>query len=78
MYAGLQTITTVKMTPCWDKERRLVPQEEAVAPPQLSQLRPLRPFHELRDMTHEEKVFSMEQHINLYFHHIEVINDLIE
>ena len=36
-----------------DKERRQVPQEEAPAPPQSAQPRPLRPFHELRDMTHE-------------------------
>ena len=61
-----------------DEERRQVPQEEAPALPQSAQPRPLRPFHELRDMTHEGEVFSMEQHTNLYFHHIEVINDLIE
>ena len=29
-------------------------------------------------MTHKGQVFSMEQHRNLYFHHIEVINDLLE
>ena len=61
-----------------DEERRQVPQEEAPAPPQSAQPRPLRPFHELRDMTHEGQVFSMEQCTNLYFHHVEVINDLIE
>ena len=50
-----------------NEKRRQVPQEEAPAPPQSAQLRPLRSFHELRDMTHEGQVFS-----------IEVINDLIE
>ena len=29
-------------------------------------------------MTHDGQVFSMEQHTNLYFHHVEVINDLVE
>ena len=61
-----------------DEEMSQVPQEEAPAPPQSAQLRLLRPFHELRDMTHEGQVFSMEQHTNLYFHCVEVINDLIE
>ena len=78
MYAGLQTITTGEDDSRLDEERRQVPQEEAPAPPQSAQPRPLRPFHELRDMTHEGQVFSMEQHTNLYFHHVEVINDLIE
>ena len=55
-----------------------MPQEEAPAPPQSAQPRPLRPFHELMDMTDEQEVFSMEQCTNLYFHCIEVINDLIE
>ena len=55
-----------------------MPQEEAPAPPQSAQPRTLRPFHELRDMTHEGQVFNMEQCTNLYFHHVEVINDLIE
>ena len=62
-----------------DEERRQVPQEEAPAPPQSAQLRPLRPFHELRDMTHEGQVFSMEQCTNLNFiTFIEVLKDLIE
>ena len=61
-----------------DEKRRQVPQEEAPAPPQSAQPSPLRPFQELRDMTHEGQVFSMEQCRNLYFHSIEVNNDLIE
>ena len=61
-----------------DEDRRQVPQEEAPAPPQSAQQWTLRPFLELRDMTHDGQVFSMEQCSNLYFYHIEVINDLIE
>ena len=34
--------------------------------------------HELWDMVQDGHVFSMEQHTNLYFHHVEVINDLVE
>ena len=29
-------------------------------------------------MVHDGQVFSMEQHTNLYFDHMEVINDLAE
>ena len=29
-------------------------------------------------MTHDGQVFSVEQCTNLYFHHVEVINDLVE
>ena len=29
-------------------------------------------------MTHDGQVFSMEQCTNLYFHHVKVINDLVE
>ena len=29
-------------------------------------------------MTHDGQVFNMEQHTNLYFHCVEVINDLVE
>ena len=61
-----------------NEKRRQVPQEEAPAPLQSAQQRPLRPFHELRHMTHEKQVFSMEKCTNLYFHCVEVINDLIE
>ena len=61
-----------------DEERRQAPQKEAPAPQQSVQPRPLRPFLELKDMAQEGQVFSMEQCTNLYFHHIEVINDLIE
>ena len=61
-----------------DVERRQVAQKEAPAPPQPVQLDSLRPFHELRGMSHEGQVFRMEQCTNLYFHCIEVINGLIE
>ena len=79
MYAGLQTVTMVKNDSRLDEKRRLVPQEEATAPQQPAQPRTLRSFLELRDMTHEGQIFSMDQCTNLYFHHCaEVINDLIE
>ena len=29
-------------------------------------------------MTHDGQVFSVKQHTNLYFHYVEVINDLVE
>ena len=61
MYAGLQTINNGKNDSRLDEERMQVPQEEAPAPPQSDQPRPQRPFHELRDMIHEGKVFSIEQ-----------------
>ena len=43
--------------------------------PSPAQPRPFRPFHKLIDMVHD--VFSMEQHTNLYFHCVELINDLV-
>ena len=52
-----------------DEERRQVPQEEAPALPQSAQPRTLRPFLELRYMTHEGQVFSMRQHTNIFSLH---------
>ena len=60
-----------------DDERRQMTQS-APAPPQSAQPRSLQPFHELQDMVHNGKVFSMEQCTNLYFLCIEVINYLVE
>ena len=48
------------------------------APLQSAQPRSLRPFHELIDMVYDGEVFSMKQHTNLYFHLVQVINDLVE
>ena len=60
-----------------DDDRRQVPQEVPTLQ-ESTQPRQLRPFHELKYMVHEGKVFSMEQCTNLYFHHVEVINNLVE
>ena len=59
-----------------DDRRQTTP--NTPAPLQSDQTRSLRPFHELRNMVHNGHVFSIEQHTNLYFYHIEVINDLVE
>ena len=61
----------------FDDNRREAPQE-VPALLQSAQPRLLRPFHELKDMAHDGQVFSTEQHTNLYFHYVEVINDLAE
>ena len=60
-----------------DDERRQMTQS-APAPVQSAQPRSLWPFHDLKDMVHNGQVFSMEQCTNLYFLHVEVINDLVE
>ena len=60
-----------------DNNRRQVPQE-VPAPQQSAQPKPLRPINELRDMVDDGQVFSTEQYTNLYFYHIEVINNLVE
>ena len=68
------------MIPGWseeDDDRRWIT-PNASAPLQSAQPRPLRPFNELRNMTHDGQVFSVEQHTNLYFHYVKVINDLVE
>ena len=52
--------------------------QSAPAPVQSAQPRSLQPFHDLEDMVHNGQVLSMEQCTNLYFLHIEVINDLVE
>ena len=52
--------------------------QSAPAPVCSAQPRSLQPFHDLRDMVYNWQVFSMEQLTNLYFPHIEVINDLVE
>ena len=60
-----------------DDNRRQMTQSSQ-APLQSAQSRSLWPFHELKDMVHNEQVFSMQQCTNLYFLHVEVINDLVE
>ena len=75
-YVGLQ-ITNAKEDSRLDDERRQMTQS-ALAPPQSAQPRSQWPFHELKDMVHNGQVFSMEQCTNLYFFHVEVINDLGE
>ena len=57
-----------------DNDRRQVSQDVQA----LVQPTQLRPFHELKDMVHDGKVFSTEQHTNLYFDYVKVINDLVE
>ena len=60
-----------------DDEKRQMTQN-IPAPQQPPQLRTLWPFHELIDMVHDGQVFSTEQYTDLYFKHVEVINDLVE
>ena len=59
-----------------DKRRQMT--QNIPAHQQPSQPRTLQPFHELRDMVLDGQVFTTEQHTDLYFKHIEVINDLVE
>ena len=60
-----------------DDERRQVSQGVS-APQQPSQPRKLCPFHELKEMVHDGKIFMVEQCTNLYFDRVEVISDLVE
>ena len=60
-----------------DDKRGQVPQE-VPALQESAQHRQLQPFHKLKDMVHDGQVFSIEWHTNLYFDHVEVINDLAE
>ena len=38
----------------------------------------LKPFHELREMVHDGKIFMVEQCTNLYYDRVEVISNLVE
>ena len=60
-----------------DDERRQMTQN-IPAHQQMSQTGTLWPFHELRDMVHGGQLLSTEQCTDLYFKHVDVINDLVE
>ena len=59
-----------------DDRRQTSPNSPALL--QSAQPRLLRTFQKLRDMVHDKHAFIIEHHTNLYFHHIEVINDLVQ
>ena len=60
-----------------DDKRRQASQD-APAPQKPSQTKELCSFDELKNLVHDGKIFSTDQHTNLYFSCVEVICDLVE